>query len=74
MDSIPRLPEKVASAGHGEIINAFLDSVIDGVPMSPNGREGLARTALIDAIYKSADEGREDEVQSLESLMGVVPA
>ncbi len=70
-DIEPHLPQKVASAGHGEIINAFLDSVIDGVPMSPNGRDGLERTALIDAIYSSASEGREVEVQSIESLLGV---
>jgi predicted dehydrogenase len=71
MDMMPHLPQKPASAGHGEIINAFLDSIIDGVPMSSNGRKGLERTALIDAIYASAAEGREVEVQSVESLLGV---
>jgi predicted dehydrogenase len=72
LDSVPRLPEKVASAGHGEVINKFLDSIIDGVPMVPDGRKGLERTALIDAIYKSADKGHEVEVQSVESLLGEV--
>ncbi|MEZ4529837.1 MAG: Gfo/Idh/MocA family oxidoreductase [Thermomicrobiales bacterium] len=71
MDIQPHLPEKLASAGHGEIINAFLDSIIDGVPMTPDGRKGLERTALIDAIYASAEEGREVEVQTVESLLGV---
>lgn len=70
VDSTPRLPEKVASAGHGEIIHTFLDSVIDGVPMVPDGRSGLERTALIDAIYKSAAKGHEVEVQSVERLLG----
>jgi predicted dehydrogenase len=64
------LPEKPASAGHGEVINGFLDAIIDGVPMVPDGRKGLERTALIDAIYKSAAKGHEVEVQSVESLLG----
>ncbi|MGC4047597.1 MAG: Gfo/Idh/MocA family oxidoreductase [Armatimonas sp.] len=70
VDSIPRLPEKPASAGHGEVINSFLDSIIDGVPMVPDGRKGLERTALIDAIYTSAAKGQEVTVQSVESLLG----
>jgi predicted dehydrogenase len=71
VDVMPHLPLKAASAGHGEIINRFLDSVLNGVPMSPDGRKGLERTALIDAIYRSADEEREVEVQSVESLLEV---
>jgi predicted dehydrogenase len=71
IDSTPRLPEKPPSAGHGEIIHQFLDAIIDGVPMVPDGRKGLERTVLIDAIYKSAAEGREVEVQSVESLLEV---
>ncbi len=70
VDCTPRLPEKPASAGHGEVINKFLDSIIDGVPMEPNGRKGLERTALIDAIYKSADKGHEVDVQTVEHLLG----
>jgi len=70
-DSIPRLPEKPASAGHGEVIHNFLDAIIDGVPMVPDGRKGLERTALIDAIYRSAAEGREVDVPSVEQLLGV---
>jgi predicted dehydrogenase len=70
IDCTPRLPEKPASAGHGEVINGFLDAIIDGVPMVPDGRKGLERTALIDAIYKSAAKGHEVEVQSVESLLG----
>ena len=70
VDIIPHLPEKAASAGHGEVINSFLDAIIDGVPMVPDGRKGLERTALIDAIYKSAEKGHEVEVRSVESLLG----
>lgn len=71
MDTMPHLPLKVPSAGHGEIINGFLDSIIDGVPMLPDGRKGLERTALIDAIYASAADGREVEVQTVERLLEV---
>lgn len=69
-DCVPRLPEKPASAGHGEVIHHFLDAIIDGVPMVPDGRKGLERTALIDAIYKSAERGREVEVPSVETILG----
>ncbi|MCO5222847.1 MAG: Gfo/Idh/MocA family oxidoreductase [Thermomicrobiales bacterium] len=71
IDAVPRLPEKVASAGHAEVIHAFLDSILDGVPMVPDGRNGLERTALIDAIYRSAREDREVEVPSVMSLLEV---
>ncbi len=70
IDCTPRLPEKAASAGHGEVINTFLDSIIEGTPMVPDGRKGLERTALIDAIYKSAAKGHEVEVQSVDQLLG----
>ena len=70
IDCTPRLPEKVASAGHGEVIHKFLDSIIEGTPMVPDGRKGLERTALIDAIYKSAENGHEVEVQSVDQLLG----
>lgn len=69
-DCIPRLPTKAASAGHGEVIHHFLDAIIDGVPMVPDGRKGLERAALIDAIYASAEQGREVAVPSVESLLG----
>jgi predicted dehydrogenase len=58
-DSTPRLQAKGASAGHAEVIRRFADSILTGVPMSPSGEEGLDRTRLIDAIYRSADLGRE---------------
>lgn len=58
-DSAPRLFTKVPSAGHAEVMKTFLDSIIHGTPMSPSGRDGLARTVLIDSIYQSAAEKRE---------------
>jgi predicted dehydrogenase len=71
IDCTPRLPQKPPSAGHGEIIQGFIDSILNGAPLSPDGRKGLERTALIEAIYASAEEGREVEVPSVESLLGV---
>lgn len=56
MDSKPRL---VATEGHGEIIHGFVDSILEGKPLSPDGLEGLDRVRLIDAIYRSAELGHE---------------
>jgi predicted dehydrogenase len=61
LGTMPRLQPKKVTQGHAEIISRFLDSIMDGVPMSPDGREGLSRTRLIDSIYRSAAEGREIE-------------
>jgi predicted dehydrogenase len=58
-DCAPRLQPKKVHAGHAEVIRRFIDSILTGVPMSPSGEEGLDRTRLIDAIYRSADLGRE---------------
>lgn len=56
MDSKPRL---VAREGHAQIIHGFVDAILDGKPLSPDGTEGLDRVRLIDAIYRSAELGRE---------------
>jgi predicted dehydrogenase len=58
-DSVPRLQTQPRHAGHADVIRRFLDSILTGVPMSPSGEEGLDRTRLIDAIYRSAELGRE---------------
>jgi predicted dehydrogenase len=58
-DSEPRLRPKARHAGHSEVIRRFIDSILTGAPMSPSGEEGLDRTRLIDAIYRSAELGRE---------------
>ena len=63
-DSSPRL-QKIS--GHAEIIKAFVTSILTGAPFSPSGEEGLDRARLIDAIYRSAELGREitiDEVSA----------
>lgn len=56
MDAKPRL---VAREGHAQIINGFVDSILNGTPLTPDGQEGLDRVRLIDAIYRSAELGRE---------------
>ena len=63
-DSSPRLQK---TSGHGEIIKNFVTAILDGTPFSPSGEEGVDRARLIDAIYQSAELGREvriDEVAS----------
>jgi predicted dehydrogenase len=64
IDDVPTvtIPKLLERHGHGEILRRFVDSVIDGVPMSPSGEEGLERVRLIEAIYRSAELGREVEV------------
>jgi predicted dehydrogenase len=56
MDAKPRL---VARQGHAEIIRGFVDAILEGTPLTPDGYEGLDRVRLIDAIYRSAELGRE---------------
>lgn len=55
-DSKPRL---VPRKGHGPIIIGFVSAILDGTPLSPDGKEGLDRVRLIDAVYKSAELGKE---------------
>jgi len=56
----PRLQSR---HGHGQIIRHFVDSILDGAPANPSGEEGLDRVRLIEAIYRSAELGREVEVE-----------
>lgn len=55
-DSMPRL---VPRKGHGPTIIGFVSAILDGTPLSPDGKEGLDRVRLIDAVYKSAELGKE---------------
>lgn len=52
----PRLQTRQA---HGEAYRWFVDAILDGTPLSPDGEEGLDRVRLIDAIYESARLGHE---------------
>jgi predicted dehydrogenase len=47
------------------VFRQFIESVLDGTPMSPSGEEGLDRVRLIEAIYRSAELGEEVEVEAL---------
>ncbi len=58
-DCTPRLTPNKVSHGHAQVIHRFIDSVLTGVPVSPSGEEGLDRARLVDAIYRSAELGRE---------------
>jgi predicted dehydrogenase len=61
-DSHPRL---VSRPGHEQIINGFVTGILDGTPVSPSGLEGLDRVRLIEAIYRSAELGREINVDEV---------
>ena len=65
IDNVPTVtePKLLERHGHGEVLRQFIDSVVDGVVMSPSGEEGLERVRLIQAIYRSAELGREVELE-----------
>ena len=69
IDGVPTVtePRLLERHGHGEVFRGFIESVLDGTPMSPSGEEGLDRVRLIQAIYRSAELGREVEVEAPES-------
>lgn len=56
MDCAPRV---IATESHANITRDFVDAIVNGTPMSPSGQEGLERVRLIDAIYASAEQGKE---------------
>jgi predicted dehydrogenase len=66
IDGVPTVtePRLVPRKGHGVIIGRFFDSILTGVPADPSGEEGLQRVRLIEAIYRSAAEGREIPVEA----------
>jgi predicted dehydrogenase len=47
------------TSGHAAVAQRFVAAILDGVPPEPSGAEGLDRVRVIDAIYRSATEGRE---------------
>jgi len=61
-DSTPRLESRF---GHSYICSRFVDAILDGAPLSPDGQEGLDRVRVIEAIYRSAALGREIMIDEL---------
>jgi predicted dehydrogenase len=45
--------------GHAQVVARFVAAVLDGAPAIPSADDGLRRTEVIDAIYRSATENRE---------------
>ena len=68
VDAKPRLVDKSPSAGHIETIGNFVDAILAGTPPDPSGEDGLVRTTVIDAIYRSAEEGREIDLRTVETF------
>ncbi|MDP9366602.1 MAG: Gfo/Idh/MocA family oxidoreductase [Chloroflexota bacterium] len=66
IDGVPTVtePRLVPRKGHGILIGRFFDSILSGAPADPSGEEGLERVRLIEAIYRSAAEGREILVEA----------
>jgi predicted dehydrogenase len=52
-------PQCPAVPGHAQVVGEFVRAVKAGRPTSPTGEEGLAVLRLVDAIYRSAAEGKE---------------
>ena len=51
--------------GHQQATEIFLERVLSGSFSDHRGREGLLRTWIIDAVYRSAEEGREIRLSEL---------
>ncbi len=64
VDSTPRLQSR---DGHAQICSNFIDAILDGAPLSPDGQEGLDRVRVIEAIYRSAELGREVAIEDAEA-------
>ena len=70
IDGVPTetTPRLIPTHGHGAMAQAFVASILDGAPVSPSGEEGLERVRLIEAIYRSADEGREIQLHPVATV------
>lgn len=66
IDGVPTTtePRLLPTKGHGAIIASFFDSILTGAPVEPSGEEGLDRVRLIEAIYRSAADGREISIEA----------
>ena len=57
--TLPDFSGEINSKGHADIIHDWIDGLLGGDRSAPSGEEGLDRTRIIDAIYASAEQGRE---------------
>ncbi|MFW5745272.1 MAG: Gfo/Idh/MocA family protein [Spirochaetota bacterium] len=65
-ETIPDIPGGDATTpGHQQAAGIFVDRILSGSYDGHRGREGLLRTWIIDAIYRSASEGREIRLEEL---------
>jgi predicted dehydrogenase len=55
-------PRTIIQHEHHSLVEHFLNSIIDGTPMSPSGQEWVDRARVIDLIYQSSVLGREINV------------
>lgn len=63
---VPEVPGSAqVTPGHQQAAATFVDRVLAGDFAAHRGREGLLRTWIIDAIYRSAHEGREIRLEEL---------
>ncbi len=53
------VPNIKPGGGHVDVINNFVAAILDGAPAIPSAEDGLRRTQVIDACYRSSAEGRE---------------
>jgi predicted dehydrogenase len=60
-DMKPRNIPKVKSP-HTEEVRAFLHAILHNAPSPVPGEEGMILAGIIDALYRSAETGREEEV------------
>ena len=63
-DAIPANVPKVASSHTDEVV-AFVDAILAGSPSPVPAEQGYALNAIFDAMYRSAESGREEPVEWL---------
>jgi len=54
---VPRLPTGIS--GHRIAVHHFVDCILNGTPTESPGEHGLIGLQIIEAIYRSSQEGRE---------------
>jgi predicted dehydrogenase len=52
-------PKIIPGGGHADVIKNFVGAILDNAPAIPSAEDGLRRTQVIDACYRSSIEGYE---------------